>query len=236
MGSTFDANLAYSPAEHFFINAGLGRASSVSRKTNDSISPTMETKFRNFQYHLSLGCFDTIISDHLRIQAAIGYGVGESGGVRLTVDPAVILLFPFAYADNGIYGASYENLFGQFSLHQATKNQLLFGLLYKLNYLNIDAINYFNKNGNTADFSLRSRAQWVHQVAIEFIKERKNIGTFFQLQFAFAEPYSKIVTVRNTGFHFGLYLKLNELFAKPSWKEKRKSSKPFYDERYRSHW
>jgi hypothetical protein len=237
VGSTFDATLAYSPINHFYINAAAGSAPAVTETTSDTLLPPFEEKYTNHHYELSIGLYDTLFN-YLRIQGAFGFGAGNAGGYRNNLDSGLTLLFPFAYATYGIYGSDYKNYFGQLSLIQNIGENLNLGLTYRFNFLEIDQLRFFDGDGRDADFDLSPRSHIVNQFAIELNKEEKHIGGFIQLQMAFASPYSEVITIRKTGFHVGIYLKLDELFGK-SQSAKNRVEKPARidtDPAYRSTW
>lgn len=239
LGSTLDANIAWSPIDHFYVNGSAGTTFGVEENANDSTNPEAAVEYPNYHYELSIGIYDSIFND-LRIQGTLGIGEGKAAGRQGETEPTMLIYIPILFDRyQGIYGADYHNYFGQVALASEIGDQLNFCISYRMNYLDIGRIDYFSGDGSEANFQLEPRSHFVDQLAFELNKEEKDIGGFIQFQISAARPYSDVITVRNFGIHVGLYLKLNELFERGGRKKKKKASKPTkidLDQEYRSNW
>jgi len=208
VGSSTDASLAFSPFEHFGIRASAGTNFGVKYEFTDSSGKVNSKRYLNYQVEGALGYYNSLGRDW-QFQTYFGLGRG-AGAAKVESE---LPLWPFSTSE-GVYGANYHNQFVQFAFHKRLKKELHFGLVYRLNHLDIGKIDYFNGQRNVAPFDTRSRSFFVDQFALEYRGRRETFGGFVQLQFAGGRKYTSIIDVRGMGIHWGIYILIDEFFKK----------------------
>jgi len=210
IGSTADGFLLYSPIQNLAIMAEAGSSYTISSTTTVN-GEEVTNEVGNFNYEFSAGYYDSLSSEVL-YQLYAGYAFGESGSLFEDAE--------FTFLE-GLYSAEYTNPFIQASMQFEVESNFFLGLSARANFLEFDNFNIFedslsltNSTSSNVSDGLDDPSRFVGQLGFDFRYRGDRLGAFAGMQYAFSPEESGFFDVRNYGFHFGVYLRIDSFYRK----------------------
>lgn len=201
IGSSADAIVSYAITDNIAIMGSAGTSGTLEVEINTTPPGSTEKyTFENNKYEGAVGYYKNT-DDSFFFNVFAGYAAGKAGTIGNN----------FSLIESG-YGANYQGFFSQASIHTKVGSQSYFGLLLRGNHFDFDDFNYAFDPTIDGRYLVKDPNSLIGQVALDFTIKGEKLGGFWQIQYAFHDNDELYMTLRELGIHFGVYLRLGDLF------------------------